>query len=109
MNIHSLIKLVPLFPTFQRAHHCEMLADRARDPIRKVYPICRSMTGDGARETLVRMAGVDPLDVKDLLSGTRVPDCDMPHDWRIRGACIAEAAGQPVYFGNDADNASFRS
>ena len=42
--------------------------------IRELYPICRSITGDGVRHTLRRLAREIPLHVREVPTGTRVLD-----------------------------------
>ena len=59
--------------------------------MRELYPICRSITGDGVRETL-RLIGRDiPLEVKTVPSGTEVFDWTVNDEWNVRDAYIADA------------------
>lgn len=109
MNISSMGEPVRLFPTFQRADICAVHTDRALELIREVYPICRSISGDGVGETLAHVARVIPLDVNEVPSGTPVLDWGIPREWNIRDACMADAVGQLVYFRYDAADANFRS
>jgi len=64
--------------------------------IERMYPICRSITGDGVRATLGIVNEVVPLDVHEVPSGTRVLDWTVPDEWNIRDAYIADTAGQRV-------------
>ena len=48
------------------------LGDEIYSLIRELYPICRSITGEGFRETLGRIRKEIPLDVHEVPSGTRV-------------------------------------
>jgi aminopeptidase-like protein len=62
----------------------------------EIYPICRSITGDGVRATLARLARHIDLEVREVPSGTRVFDWTVPREWRIRDAYIRNAAGERV-------------
>ncbi len=61
-----------------------------------IYPICRSITGDGVRETLRRLSGHLDLTVHEVPSGTPVLDWTVPREWNIRDAYIANSAGERV-------------
>lgn len=70
------------------------LAQKALDIVGDIYPLCRSITGDGVRETLRRVARVVPLDVTEVPSGTAVFDWEVPPEWNVREAYIADASGR---------------
>ncbi len=53
-----------------------------------LYPICRSITGDGIRRTLALIGGRIPLQIHEVLSGTPVLDWTVPREWNIRDAYI---------------------
>ena len=62
----------------------------------ELYPICRSITGNGIRETLKRIQKVVPLDIHEVKSGTPVFDWEVPQEWNIRDAYIKDASGRRV-------------
>lgn len=62
----------------------------------KLYPICRSITGDGVRETLSYLGQHIPLEVQEVLTGTQVFDWTIPREWNIRDAYIKNMAGERI-------------
>lgn len=69
------------------------LARQALALARDIYPICRSITGNGVRDTLRRVAEVVPLEIMEVASGTPVFDWEIPKEWNIRDAFVADASG----------------
>ena len=64
--------------------------------VRELYPICRSITGDGLRRTLARLGQDIPLVLHEVPSGTRVFDWTVPREWNIRDAYVKNADGERV-------------
>lgn len=64
--------------------------------IAELYPICRSITGNGVRQTLRILQERIPLDVLEVPSGTRVYDWTVPNEWNIRDAYIKGPGGQKI-------------
>ncbi|WP_205960309.1 DUF4910 domain-containing protein [Ramlibacter henchirensis] len=64
--------------------------------VRELYPICRSITGDGLRQTLARLGGDIPLVRHEVPTGTRVFDWTVPREWNIRDAYVKNPAGERV-------------
>ncbi len=64
--------------------------------VRDWYPICRSITGEGLRETL-RLLGEDiPVEMREVPTGTPVFDWTVPREWNITDAYIKDGAGKRV-------------
>ncbi len=61
-----------------------------------LYPICRSITGQGVRETLNRIATHIPIRVTEVPSGTPVFDWVVPQEWNIDDAYIKDKSGRRV-------------
>jgi aminopeptidase-like protein len=55
-------------------------------PAEELFPICRSITGNGVRQMLAILQRHIPLDVKDVPSGTPILDWTVPPEWIIQGA-----------------------
>jgi aminopeptidase-like protein len=61
-----------------------------------LYPICRSLTGDGVRATLGLMRRHVGLEMHEVPTGTRVLDWTIPKEWNIRAAHIKDATGNTI-------------
>ena len=64
--------------------------------IEELYPICRSITGEGLRSTLRRIQQEIPIEICEVPTGTPVFDWTVPREWNIRDAYIKNAAGERV-------------
>ncbi|MER6004465.1 DUF4910 domain-containing protein [Nonomuraea angiospora] len=64
--------------------------------VRRLYPLCRSITGDGLRQTLEIIGESIPLEITQVPTGTKVLDWTIPREWNIRDASIKDAAGNKV-------------
>jgi len=64
--------------------------------IKELYPICRSITGEGVRETLRIIKKRIPLEMQEIPSGTKVFDWTVPLEWNVSDAYVMNRAGTRV-------------
>ena len=64
--------------------------------VAEIYPICRSITGRGVRETLRAISAHIKLEVHEVPTGTAVFDWVIPREWNIRDAYIKNERGEKV-------------
>ena len=64
--------------------------------IERLYPICRSITGNGVRETLRILKEYIPLQVIEVPTGTQVFDWTVPKEWNIKDAYVKNSKGKII-------------
>ncbi|MGH9268800.1 MAG: DUF4910 domain-containing protein, partial [Acidimicrobiales bacterium] len=62
----------------------------------RLYPIARSLTGDGVRRTLALIGEVLPIEVHEVPTGTAAFDWTVPAEWGLREAYVAGPGGERV-------------
>jgi aminopeptidase-like protein len=62
----------------------------------EIYPICRSITGNGVRATLRQLSEHVPLRIHEVSTGTPAFDWTVPREWNIRDAYIRDARGDKI-------------
>ena len=64
----------------------------------RLFPICRSITGDGVRKTLQMLVEVygNEINIHEVPTGTKVFDWTVPKEWNIKEAYIENSKGQSV-------------
>jgi aminopeptidase-like protein len=62
----------------------------------ELYPVCRSITGQGVRTTLERIGKEIPLESREVQTGTQVLDWTIPKEWNIRDAYVKDSSGRRV-------------
>ena len=77
-----------------RDFHLVEVGDFCHELARELFPICRSLTGPGVRETLAHLKALLPdLAIHEVASGTSAFDWVVPDEWTIRDAYIADESG----------------
>lgn len=61
--------------------------------LRRLFPLCRSITGDQNRETLRVLQEIIPLKIHEVPTGEKVFDWTIPNEWNIRDAWISDESG----------------
>jgi len=75
---------------------CQDSGKALYDFVEELYPLCRSITGEGVRETLRLVQKRIPLDIHEVASGTQVFDWTVPLEWNIRDAYVKNRRGERV-------------
>jgi aminopeptidase-like protein len=74
----------------------EQLGSQMHQLIAKLYPICRSITGDGVRKSLYILKQYIPLEIYEVPTGTSVFDWTVPKEWNVRDAYVKNSRGEKV-------------
>ena len=82
----------------QEQHRVDVTFDGAalHGIVRDLFPLTRSITGDGLRETLARIDRFVPLNLHEIPTGTPALDWEIPQEWNIRSARIETLDGRVV-------------
>lgn len=62
----------------------------------RLWPICRSLTGDGNRETLKILSVIVDLKIIEVPSGTKCFDWTVPPEWNIKDAWVKDSSGKKI-------------
>ena len=79
------------YSEFQKLKKISEIGTEMYDMMVKLYPICRSITGDGARKTLDIISEQIPLEKHEITTGTEVFDWTVPKEWNIKDGIMAES------------------
>ncbi len=74
----------------------EDIGERMYELIKDLYPVCRSITGNGVRYTLERVMQKIPLTVHEVPSDTPVFDWVVPREWNINDAYVITPDGEKI-------------
>jgi aminopeptidase-like protein len=72
------------------------LVEEADALLRRLFPICRSLTGNGVRETLGILCEIAEFDTIEIPSGTACYDWVVPEEWNVTDAYVADSSGRRV-------------
>lgn len=62
----------------------------------RLFPICRSITGNGVRETMMILNELIPLSISEVPTGTKCFDWEIPNEWNINDAYIITPDGRKI-------------
>ncbi len=107
---HSKIRVVAavdafneITKAFSRKEYFLIKNTHSNDPgqqmyalIKELFPICRSITGNGVRKTLQIIGEHIPVKVYEVPTGTKVFDWVVPKEWNIRDAYVMDDLGQKI-------------
>lgn len=72
------------------------MKDRLEAYFDRLWPICRSISGDGLRESFGILQEIIPLQLEEVATGTQVHDWVIPKEWNIREAYIITPSGERI-------------
>jgi aminopeptidase-like protein len=84
------------FSSAAEASRRKAAGDRIYELVQELYPLCRSISGDGVRQTFELLAAYLPLTLTEVPTGAQVFDWTAPREWNIRDAWVADADGKRV-------------
>jgi aminopeptidase-like protein len=62
----------------------------------RIFPINRSITGDGVRQTLQILNEYAPISHREVPTGTRIFDWSIPREWNVRDAYVKDPSGRKI-------------
>jgi len=74
----------------------ERITDDADRLFQELFPLCRSITGDGTRETLQLLREISDFSLHEVPSGTACYDWKIPEEWNVRDAYVADSTGRRI-------------
>ena len=74
----------------------EQAGTEMHELMRELFPFCRSLTGNGVRQTFDAIEREVPLERTEVPSGTQVYDWTLPREWNIRGATLTGPGGERI-------------
>jgi aminopeptidase-like protein len=74
----------------------QMLGAEMHALVRQLYPICRSITGEGLRHSLRMLQVIAPIELREVPTGTAVFDWVVPREWNLRAARLTGPDGEVI-------------
>jgi aminopeptidase-like protein len=72
------------------------IGEKMYDLVKELFPICRSITGNGIRETLKIIQEHVPIKIHEVPTGTKVFDWIVPKEWNIKDAYVMDESGNKI-------------
>lgn len=64
--------------------------------LERLFPLCRSITGNGVRESFTILQEIAPIRIDEVASGTEVLDWTIPLEWNVHEAYVADSSGKRI-------------
>jgi len=85
-----------MFEFFYRKEYQDKLIKEIDELFEKLFPICRSITGNGVRKTLSEIKKITDFNIEEIPSGTKCYDWQIPDEWNIDDAYIENLDGEKI-------------
>lgn len=82
--------------TLPSGNESREIGQRMYELVTRLYPICRSITGNGVRETLRIIKEHIPVEIFEVPTGTRAFDWIVPKEWNIKDGYITDEEGNKI-------------
>lgn len=79
-----------------RALNMKKVGQEMYSLMKRLYPICRSITGNGVRESLKIIKEYIPIEINEVPTGTKVFDWTVPKEWNIKDAYVKNSKGEKI-------------
>ncbi len=83
-------------PSVLKNMETEKSGENMYELVKRLFPICRSITGDGVRETLRIIQEQVPIQIHEVPTGTKAFDWTVPNEWNISDAHVSDTAGKKI-------------
>ncbi len=93
--VQSLTKL-PSLIELEQFVQSDNIGEEIYNLISEMFPLCRSITGNGVRETLKIIQKYIPVEMHEVPTGTEVFDWKIPKEWNIKDAYIKNSQGERI-------------
>lgn len=95
--IYNRARRIGIYKGQDNLEQRERVGEKIYELAGKLFPICRSITGNGVRETLKILSEFcENMKIQEVPSGTRVGDWTIPKEWNIEDGYIENEAGERV-------------
>jgi aminopeptidase-like protein len=74
----------------------EELVEEVQKLLEQLFPICRSITGNGVRKSLSILTHISKFEVKEIQTGTKCFDWEIPNEWNVESAYLEDENGKQV-------------